>query len=239
MTEERSQNNLCIIPARGGSKRIPRKNVRAFLGTPIIAFSIKAAQDSGLFDEVMVSTDDTEIAQMAQFYGASVPFARSVETANDHATTAAVLTEVLRTYAASGRTFGRACCLYATAPLVTPDRLREAFGKLETGGFDTVFPVVRYGFPVQRAVTFQNDRLTWLQPEHALTRSQDLPPVFHDAGQFYLFNVPHFLETGQLLTDNTSGIDVPELEAQDIDTLTDWDLAELKYRLLWQQRTDK
>ena len=209
------------------------------MGTPIIAFSIKAAQESGLFDEVMVSTDDAEIAQMAQFYGASVPFARSAETANDQATTAAVLTEVLTTYSAHGQAFDRACCLYATAPLVSADRLREAFGKLETGGFDTVFPVVRYGFPVQRAVTFQNDRLTWLQPEHALTRSQDLQPFFHDAGQFYVVNVPSFLQRGQLVTTNSSGIELPELEAQDIDTLTDWDLAELKYRLLWQQRADK
>ncbi|MBO0930729.1 pseudaminic acid cytidylyltransferase [Fibrella aquatilis] len=229
---------ICIIPARGGSKRIPRKNIRTFLGTPIIAYSIKAAQESGLFDEVMVSTDDAEIAQMAQFYGAVVPFARSAETANDRATTAAVLTEVLTTYATHGHTFDRACCLYATAPLVAAERLREAFGKLETGGFDTVFPVVRYGFPVQRAVTFQNDRLAWLQPEHALTRSQDLQPVFHDAGQFYFFNVPRFRQTGQLITANSSGIELSELEAQDIDTTTDWDLAELKYRLLWQQRAD-
>ena len=230
---------ICIIPARGGSKRIPRKNSRTFLGTPIIAYSIRAAQESGLFDEVMVSTDDAEIAQMAQFYGASVPFARSAETADDRATTAAVLTEVLTTYARNGHTFDRACCLYATAPFVTSDRLREAFGKLETGGFDTVFPVVRYGFPIQRAVTFQNDRLAWLQPEHALTRSQDLQPVFHDAGQFYCFNVPYFLQNGQLLTDNSSGVELSELEAQDIDTMTDWELAELKYRLLWQQRADK
>ncbi|WP_375443999.1 pseudaminic acid cytidylyltransferase [uncultured Fibrella sp.] len=223
---------LCIIPARGGSKRIPRKNIRPFLGSPIIAYSIRAAQESGLFDEVMVSTDDAEIARMAQLYGASVPFARSAETADDHATTAAVLTEVLNTYARHGHQFDRACCLYATAPFVTADTLREAFGKLETGGFDTVFPVVRFSFPVQRAVIFQNDRLAWLDPEYALTRSQDLSPAFHDAGQFYFFNVPSFLKTGQLLTSNTSGIEISELEAQDIDSLTDWQLAELKIRLL-------
>ncbi|RYF72735.1 MAG: pseudaminic acid cytidylyltransferase, partial [Cytophagaceae bacterium] len=119
---------LCIIPARGGSKRIPRKNIRPFLGSPIIAYSIRAAQESGLFDEVMVSTDDAEIAQMAQLYGASVPFARSSDTSNDFATTAAVLTEVLDTYAQHGQHFDRACCLYATAPFVTADKLREAFG---------------------------------------------------------------------------------------------------------------
>ena len=227
---------LCIIPARGGSKRIPRKNVRPFLGTPIIAYSIRAARESGLFDAVMVSTDDTEIAEIAAQYGAEVPFLRSAETATDYATTAAVLTEVLRTYAGRGQVFDRVCCLYATAPFVTADTLRAAFDKLESGGFDTVFPVVRFGFPVQRAVVFQHDKLAWLQPEHALTRSQDLPPAFHDAGQFYVFNVPRFLETGQLLTANTGGLEIPELEAQDIDTLTDWQLAELKFRLLAQQR---
>lgn len=227
-------SNLCIIPARGGSKRIPRKNIRPFLGSPIIAYSIRAAQESGLFDEIMVSTDDAEIAQMAQLYGASVPFPRSAETANDHATTAAVLTEVLRTYAQAGRTYERACCLYATAPFVTPERLREAFGKLETGGFDAVFPVVRYSFPVQRSVMMKGDRLAWLYPEFADTRSQDLHPTYHDAGQFYWFNVPRFLETGQLLTGNTGGIALSEMEAQDVDTLDDWQLAELKIRVLYQ-----
>ncbi|MEZ0538143.1 pseudaminic acid cytidylyltransferase [Fibrella arboris] len=228
---------LCIIPARGGSKRIPRKNIRPFLGSPIIAYSIRAAQESGLFDDVMVSTDDAEIAQLAQLYGAAVPFARSADTANDFATTAAVLTEVLNTYAQRGQHFDRACCLYATAPFVTAAKLREAFAKLESGAFDTVFPVVRFSFPVQRAVIFQNDRLAWLEPDHALTRSQDLPPAFHDAGQFYCVNVPSFLETGQLLTSNTSGIEISELEAQDIDNLVDWQLAELKVRLLAQSRS--
>lgn len=227
---------LCIIPARGGSKRIPRKNIRPFLGTPIIAYSIRAAQESGLFDAVMVSTDDTEIAEVAGQYGAEVPFLRSPETATDYATTAAVLTEVIRTYAERGQLFDRVCCLYATAPFVTADKIRAAFDKLESGGFDTVFPVVRFGFPVQRAVIFQHDKLAWLQPDHALTRSQDLPPAFHDAGQFYVFNAGRFLETGQLLTQNTGGLEISELEAQDIDTLTDWQLAELKVKLLAQQR---
>jgi pseudaminic acid cytidylyltransferase len=226
--------NLCIIPARGGSKRIPRKNIRPFLGSPIIAYSIRAAQESGLFDEVMVSTDDAEIAQIAQLYGASVPFPRSAETASDHATTAAVLTEVLQTYAAAGRTYERACCLYPTAPFVTPDRLREAFGMLDTGGFDSVFPVVRYSFPVQRSVIFRDEKLAWLYPEFAQTRSQDLQPVYHDAGQFYVFNVPCFLDSGTLLSGNTSGLEVPELEVQDIDTLTDWQLAEMKIRMWYE-----
>lgn len=227
---------LCLIPARGGSKRILRKNIRLFLGTPIIAYSIRAAQESGLFDTVIVSTDDAEIAAVAVEYGALVPFLRSPETATDYATTAAVIAEVLAAYARQEEHFDRVCCLYATAPFVSANTLRAAFEKLETGGFDTVFPVVRFGFPVQRAVTFQADKLAWLQPEHALTRSQDLPPAFHDAGQFYIANVPRFLETGQLLTNNTGGLEIPELEAQDIDTLTDWQLAEIKVSLLRQQR---
>ena len=121
---------ICIIPARGGSKRIPRKNIRPFLGSPIIAYSIRAAQESGLFDEIMVSTDDAEIATMAQMYGASVPFARSSETSSDTASTAAVLTEVLQTYAQRGHQYDHACCLYPTAPFVTADRLRDAWRKV-------------------------------------------------------------------------------------------------------------
>ncbi|XWW47231.1 pseudaminic acid cytidylyltransferase [Fibrella sp. USSR17] len=230
---------LCIIPARGGSKRIPRKNIRPFLGLPIIAYSIRAAQESGLFDEVMVSTDDAEIAEIARQYGASVPFARSADTANDHATTAAVLAEVLAGYAQQGTHFDRACCLYATAPFATADTLREAFAKLETGGFDTVFPVVRFSFPIQRAVVFQDDRLVWREPDHALTRSQDLAPAFHDAGQFYCFVVSRFLDSGRLLTDNTGAIELTELEAQDIDSPADWQLAELKVDLLRQNQVGK
>ncbi len=224
---------ICIIPARGGSKRIPRKNSRPFLSAPILAWSIRAALESGLFDEIMVSTDDDEMADLARTYGAVVPFMRSETTAHDYATTAAVLAEVLAEYASRGRVFARACCLYATAPLATPERLREAFDKLAEGGFDTVFPVVRYGFPVQRAVVFQADRLVWREPQHALSRSQDLEPVYHDAGQFYAFDVPAFLQTGLLLTPNSGGIELSELETQDIDTLTDWHLAELKHQLLF------
>ena len=230
--------NICIIPARGGSKRIPRKNSRPFLGTPILAWSIRAAQESGLFDEILVSTDDEEMAELARAYGAAVPFIRTAATAHDHATTAAVLTEVLTEYASRGRVFARACCLYATAPFATAARLREAFDKLDAGGYDTVLPVVRYGFPVQRAVVQQQGRLVWREPQHALSRSQDLEPVYHDAGQFYAFAVPAFLETGLLLTANSGGIELSELDTQDIDTLTDWQLAEMKMRLLHPNRPE-
>ncbi|RIV27117.1 pseudaminic acid cytidylyltransferase [Fibrisoma montanum] len=225
--------NIAIITARGGSKRIPRKVIRPFLGKPIMLYSIETALQSGLFDEVMVSTEDDEIADLAVQHGASVPFRRSAKTADDFATTAEVLSEVLTNYEERGQTFTNACCLYPTAPFVTPVLLQQAFDTLQTRSFDCVFPVQRFGFPVQRAVTFVNDRLTWLQPEHALTRSQDLQPAYHDAGQFYFFNVAVFRQKGRLLTDNTSGLVISEMQAQDIDNEEDWQVAEFKYRLLF------
>lgn len=225
-------STIAIITARGGSKRIPRKNIRPFLGKPIIAYSIETALKSGLFDEVMVSTDDDEIAAVARQYGASVPFLRSAETANDFANTADVLTEVLAHYAANGSIFNAACCLYPTAPLVTPMVLQQAFDRLTRGGFDCVFPVQRFGFPVQRALLFEQEKLTWLNPEHALTRSQDLTPAYHDTGQFYAFDAATFRQTGRLITENTSGIEIPEMHAQDIDTEADWQVAEFKYRFM-------
>lgn len=231
-------SNIAIITARGGSKRIPRKVIRPFLGKPIMLYSIETALQSGLFDEVMVSTEDDEIAELAQKHGASVPFRRSAKTADDFATTADVLNEVLAQYTQLGQNFTYACGLYPTAPFVTSDLLRQAFDKLKTGGFDCVFPIQRFAFPVQRAVTFANERLTWLQPEHALTRSQDLQPAYHDAGQFYFFNVAAFQHKGQLITDNTSGLVVSEMQAQDIDNEEDWQIAELKYRMLLHRRSD-
>lgn len=224
-------SNVAIITARGGSKRIPRKNIRPFLGKPIITYAIEAALQSGLFDEVMVSTDDAEIADIARHYGAVVPFFRAAETSDDFATTADVLREVLGQYANQAKNFDYACCLYPTAPFINSQLLRQAFDKLQTGGFDCVFPVQRFSFPVQRAVTFASDRLAWLQPEHALTRSQDLQPAYHDAGQFYFFDVAAFQQKGRLLTDNTSGLVISEMQAQDIDNEEDWQVAEFKYEL--------
>ena len=223
---------VAIITARGGSKRIPRKNIRPFLGKPIIAYAIETARQSGLFDEVMVSTDDDEIADIALSFGASVPFRRSAQTANDFATTPDVLLEVLAEYEQRGQTFDVGCCIYPVAPLITVELLQRAHDKLQAGRFDSVYPVQRFSFPIQRAFHLRNDRLGWFQPEHALTRSQDLEPAYHDAGQFYWFNVAAFRRTGTLLTDNTGGIAISELQAQDVDTETDWQLAELKYRLL-------
>lgn len=225
---------IAIVTARGGSKRIPRKNVRPFLGRPIIAYSIEAATASGLFDEVMVSTDDEEIAGVAREHGAVVPFMRSAATSDDFATTADVLAEVLRSYAEAGRSFDYACCIYPTAPFVSADKLREGLARLKQGA-DAAITVARFSFPIWRSFRMEEGRLAYNWPEHAPRRSQDLPPAFHDAGQFYFFRTAQFLEIGQLVGANTVGIEVDEMEVQDIDTEQDWRLAELKYRLMVEQ----
>jgi len=222
--------NLCIIPARGGSKRIPRKNIRAFLGKPIIAYSIEAALESNLFDEVMVSTDDDEIAEIALRYGANVPFLRSKENANDCSTTFDVIEEVLESYQKKKLSFEQACCLYPCAPFIRAEILEDAHEKLDR--FDTVFPIVKYSFPIQRALERKPSGATnFIQAENALTRSQDLKPSYHDAGQFYWFNVKALKENKSLISANLGSIILSELEVQDIDNETDWKLAELKYRL--------
>lgn len=220
-------SSLCVIPARGGSKRIPHKNIREFCGRPIIAYSIEAALTSGLFDEVMVSTDDEKIAAVAKACGASVPFMRSAKASDDFATTADVLLEVLAEYGVQGRSFDTLCCLYPTAPFVTAKKLRVAAGML--GEADCVLSTVRFSFPPQRGMVADGDNLAWWQPENELSRSQDLEPVYHDAGQFYFRDVAGLLDTGRLVIGKVRGLEVPELEAQDIDNEADWQIAQLKY----------
>ena len=227
-------SSIAIIPARGGSKRIPRKNIKDFLGKPIIAYSIEAAFESQLFEEVMVSTDDEEIATIAQKYGAKVPFLRSAETANDIATTAAVLEEVLLHYKDQGIKFDYGCCIYPTAPLVNAISLKQAFLLLKEQNHETVMPVLRYGYPIWRSLKLENGKASMNWPEHLNSRSQDLPAAFHDAGQFYFFNVDLFMQSKSLFTSNSGAIELSEIEAQDIDNLTDWKLAELKYKLIHQ-----
>ncbi|MBC5992146.1 pseudaminic acid cytidylyltransferase [Pontibacter cellulosilyticus] len=230
---------IAIIPARGGSKRIPRKNIRDFLGKPIIAYSIEAALNSGLFDEVMVSTDDAEIADIASKYGARVPFMRSAATSDDFATTAAVIKEVLENYSAAGKKFDLGCCLYPTAPLVNKASILATHELLTVQNHDTVFPVVKYSYPIWRSLKMEDSKVSMNWPEHVNSRSQDLPAAFHDAGQFYWFNVERFLQQQSLFTANSGAIELDELEVQDIDNLTDWKLAELKYQLLNQQEHAK
>lgn len=223
-------SNLCIIPARGGSKRIPRKNIKDFLGKPIIAYSIEVALNSGLFDEVMVSTDDEEIAKIAMLYGAKVPFMRTAEKANDVATTYEVIEEVIQEYINNDKVFENACCIYPCAPFISVDTLKESFVKLK--GFDTVFPIVQYGFPIQRALRRdKEDRVSYIQPEFELSRSQDLEASYHDAGQFYWFNIDSALENKSIVSNNTGCIVLTEMKVQDIDNEIDWQLAEIKYKL--------
>lgn len=223
--------NLCVIPARGGSKRIPRKNIKLFMGKPIIAYSIEAALKSGLFDEVMVSTDDEEIAEIARQYGAKVPFMRSAETANDFAGTDDVLLEVLTMYKEKGMEFDNMCCIYSTAPFVTPERLQEAFTMVKDG-INSVFTCVAYSYPVQRSLHIVDGRISMVHPEYRMSRSQDLEQIYHDAGQFYFTQVPTYIKEKTLWGQNTAGLVLSELEVQDLDTQTDWTLAEMKYELL-------
>lgn len=220
--------NLAIIPARGGSKRIPRKNIKDFLGKPIIAYSIETALNSGLFDEVMVSTDDEEIAAVALQYGASVPFMRSEKTANDVATLSDVVEEVKNVYERENTFFDNICCILSTAAFVTPDMLRKGFDFLVGTKADSVRPIVRFGYPIQRAFRMdEKGAVSMFYPEFAQARSQDLAPAYHDAGMFYWMKADKGLK-GQ----NKYGFEIAEMECQDIDNEKDWEIAEMKYTLL-------
>jgi len=222
--------SLAIIPARGGSKRIPRKNLRLFEGKPIIAYSIETAIRSSLFDEVMVSTEDEEVAAVAVRYGASVPFMRSQKNADDYAGTAEVLLEVLGEYEKRDQLFDLGCCIYPTAPFVTDQLLIQGRELLLDGGYDTVLPVLKYSYPVQRSLRIKSGALQMIWPEHYPSRSQDLDPTYHDAGQFYWFRVRAMNEKKRLWTDNSGALIISEMEAHDIDTLEDWSVAEFKFR---------
>lgn len=222
-------SNLCVIPARGGSKRIPRKNIKEFCGKPIIAYSIEAALDSHLFDEVVVSTDDKEIAEVSQRYGASVPFMRSAETSGDYATATDVLNEVLVRYAERGAEPDWLCCLYATAPFVTAKKLRAAYALFDSRGPDCLCAVTEFGFPPLRAFRREGNKLVYKFPKYAKTRSQDLEPLYQDAGQFYYYGRGAISGLGVRPASFTC-YEVPQVEVQDIDTSSDWEVAELKYR---------
>lgn len=222
---------LAIITARGGSKRITRKNIKEFCGKPIIQYSIEAAIESSIFDEVMVSTEDLEIKKIAEECGAMVPFTRSQETSGDMAMTHEVLLEVLDEYKKLGITFEYVCCIYPTAPFITAARLRESYEKLVLSKADAVIPIVAYSFSPQRCFVLKDDKLEFKWPENRLLRSQDLEKWYHDCGQFYFMNTERFLDTHNLIMENTLPIIIDEMEVQDIDNYVDWELAELKYRM--------
>lgn len=225
--------NIAIITARGGSKRIPKKNVKSFCGKPILAYSIEAARNSGIFSEVMVSTDSEEIAELARKYGAEVPFMRSSETSNDYATTADVIMEVMKKYEESGRTFDYICCIYPTAPFVTPEKLKEAMKTMEEHNPLCVMPVVKFSYPPQRSFVLKEDgSMEYKYREYRTARSQDLEGWYHDAGQFYCYNAKEFLERSGVISDGIYPVIVSEMQVQDIDNEEDWKIAELKYKLL-------
>ena len=228
--------SIAIITARGGSKRIPRKNIKEFCGKPILAYSIEAALGAGVFDKVMVSTDDREIAEIAKQYGGEVPFLRSEKTSNDFATTNDVLLEVLEEYEKRGESFDLGCCVYPTAPFVTARKLAGAAEQLLASDADTLIPVVRFSYPPQRAMLVREGRLVFGHPEFLDSRSQDLEPHYHDVGQFYVFRTEAFRRNRKLMLGNILPLVVPETEVQDIDTLTDWEIAEIKYRRLTGQQ---
>lgn len=227
-------SSIAIIPARGGSKRIPRKNIRDFCGKPIIAYSIEAAVKSGIFDEVMVSTDDMEIADLAKKFGGSVPFMRSDETSTDSAMTVPVLFEVLNAYNLLGRNFTYTCCIYPTAPFVCSDLLINAMKLLMEKNVDSVVPVVKFSYPPQRGFYLKNSQLQMIHPENYSMRSQDLEPIYHDSGQFYALKNESLLEQKQVFMKDTIGLELKESQVQDIDNEEDWKLAEIKYSLIQQ-----
>ena len=223
--------SLALITARGGSKRIPHKNIKPFLGKPIICYSIDAAIKSGVFDEVMVSTDDEEIAEIARKAGANVPFMRSSAASDDHASTDDVIAEVLSSYETIGKHFDRFCCIYPTAPFITSDKLCTAMSML--GSAESVLPVVQFSYPPQRGmIVTDGGELRRRYPEYAATRSQDLERFYHDCGQFYACRTDAFLRGKTTDVDNMVPMIMDETEVQDIDNYSDWKIAEAKYTVM-------
>ncbi len=224
---------LCVIPARGGSKRIPRKNIKAFLGKPIIAYSIETALESGCFDKVIVSTDDEDIANIARHYGAEVPFVRPKALSNDFAGTLPVIKQAIEWIEADGEQVDWVCCLYATAPFVQTKQLKAAFEQLQQTQADYCFTVTTFGTPIQRAFRVtEQQRLEMFHPENFHKRSQDLEEAFHDAGQFYWGHPEAFKQERVIYSKCSSPYRLPRYLVQDLDTEEDWIRAELMYQAL-------
>lgn len=229
--------SIAIITARGGSKRIPKKNIKEFCGKPIIAYSIDAAIQANVFDEVMVSTDSQEIADIACSYGAKVPFFRSATTSNDYATTEDVLLEVLEEYLKRGIRFDALCCIYPTAPFVTAEKIIKANRMLSINTTaDSVIPVVKFSFPPQRGMISENGYIAYQYPENATKRSQDLKPIYHDCGQFYFCKTTSLEKYHDLICPRSIPFELPPEEVQDIDNYSDWKIAELKYQFMQRKK---
>lgn len=224
---------LAVIPARGGSKRIPRKNIRAFCGKPMMAWTIEAAQKSFCFDRIVVSTDDEEIANVAWKCGAEVPFLRPLEISDDYTGTVPVVAHAIRTLQAQGALLDKVCCIYATAPFLQGSDLSQGLKVLEQSGADFAFSVTRYEFPIQRAIRIANSgRVEMFYPENFNTRSQDLEAAYHDAAQFYWGQADAWLSAKTIFSQHATPVILPHNRVQDIDTPEDWLSAELKFKML-------
>lgn len=227
---------LAVIPARGGSKRIPRKNIKPFCGKPMIAWSIEAALVSGCFDHVVVSTDDAEIAEVARQYGAAAPFMRPAELSDDHTGTIPVICHAIEWFNAQGEQAAQVCCLYATAPFVTPEDIRRGLVTLTGTGCDYAFSVTSYAFPIQRAIRISAEsRVAMFNPEHFNTRSQDLEEAWHDAGQFYWGQADAWLNNKMIFSSASAPVKLPRHRVQDIDTPEDWLRAEWMFKAMQAQ----
>jgi len=223
-------SNLAIIPARGGSKRIPKKNIKEFLGEPIINYPIKAAISSGCFDKVMVSTENEEIAAIAKSCGAEIPYMRSIETSNDFATTADVIREVITNYEKVGEKFTHICCLYPTAVFASVKIIQQANMIMLQERVSGVATIVPYQHPIEQALEIDNDQhISYREPQFSIIRTQDLTAYYHDAGQLYFLSVERFLEERKIFLTRMKAIILDPIRVQDIDTIGDWNLAELKY----------
>lgn len=223
---------IAVITARGGSKRIPKKNIKGFFGKPMLAYAIEAAKKSELFDTVMVSTDDKEIAAVAKNYGAEVPFMRSAKTASDYATTYDVLEEVLTEYEKLNIRFDIVCCIYPCVPFLTADSLKTAYKQMSEEKTEAVMPVCKYPVPIEWAMAVNGGILVPNDRKAQLIRSQDLVPKYYDVGMFYFCKTSALLENKTLVPPNTGAYIIDETECQDIDTMEDWKSAELKYKIL-------
>jgi len=225
--------NIAIIPARGGSKRIPRKNIKNFHGKPLIAYSIEAAIKSGCFDRIIVSTDDTEIAGIAQKYGAEVPFIRPKGISDDYATTLDVINHAVKFCIKNGMDLEYICCIYATAPFLLPEYLQKGLSYLQSNeSLNYAFSATNFSFPIQRAIKLKNNKVEMFQPEHLNTRSQDLEEAYHDAGQFYWGKKGAFLKSLPFFAQDSVIVQLPRDRVQDIDTSEDWDFAEKLFSVI-------
>jgi pseudaminic acid cytidylyltransferase len=222
--------NICIIPARGGSKRIPKKNIKLFLGKPIISYSIELALKSNLFDEIMVSTDNDEIAEIAIKSGANIPFFRSSQNSDDFATTLDVIQEVRLEYLKLNKIFDNVCCIYPTAPLVNISDLVKGYDLIKMKLYDVVYPITEFSYPILRSVIIDsvgNIKMKW--PEYSNSRSQDLEKHFHDCGQWYWYNNSGLMNNR---FENIKPVIIDNIGVQDIDNLNDWKLTEMKYKII-------